>query len=141
MKFLERKRHKPPTIIIISLIDILIVLLIFMMVTTTFKHKPALNVSLPQSRSKMSTQAEPSSVTISILKDDPDRFYWGEEALSKAELEEKLKSVAAKDPNTALIIRSDVESYFGKTFFVMDAARMANLKKVKVETEAVASEQ
>lgn len=139
MKFLERKRHKPPTIIIISLIDILIVLLIFMMVTTTFKHKPALNVSLPQSRSKVSTQAEPSSVTISILKDDPDRFFWGEDPLTKEELESKLKAVAAQDPDTALIIRSDVESHFGKTFFVMDAARMANLKKVKVETEVAAA--
>ena len=138
MKFLERKRHKPPTIIIISLIDILIVLLIFMMVTTTFKHKSVLNLSLPQSRAQSSVQTETGNVTISITKERPF-LHRDETPITEAALEARLKQVATENPNMTVIVKPDKDSTTGHLVFVMDAANAADLNNIKLRTKPLSS--
>lgn len=140
MKFLTRKRHKPPTIIIISLIDILIVLLIFMMVTTTFKHKSVLNLSLPQSRAQTSAQTETGTISISITKDAP-YLHWDETPVTEAELEERLKQVALQNPEITIVVKPDKDSTTGHLVFVMDTANAVNLNNIKLRTKPITSEE
>lgn len=134
MKFLERKRQKPPTIIIISLIDILIVLLIFMMVTTTFKQRPVVNLSLPQSSSEASTQIESESVIVSITAEAP-HVYLNDLPMAEAALDEALRAIAQKNASTTVIVRSDQEAPVKELVRVMDSARSSGLKQVKLRTE------
>lgn len=140
MKFLERKRHKPPTIIIISLIDILIVLLIFMMVTTTFKHKSVLNLSLPQSRAKTSAQTEVDSVTISITKEAP-YLHWDEEPITEEDLETRFKQLAAENQDLTIVVKPDEASPVGKLVLVMDAANAVHLNNIKLRTKPISEGQ
>src|SRR2546425_12395439 len=96
MQFTIRKRRQPPAIIIISLIDILIVLLIFLMVTTTFKQRPAVKITLPESQQAKPGAADEALVVI-VARQQPV-FYFKTMPVTLERLQESLQHEAKIHP-------------------------------------------
>ncbi len=137
MQFLNRRRRTPPSVIIVSLIDVLIVVLIFMMVTTTFKQRPAVKVSLPESKVPREGVSENASTTLIVTIDKKEPyFYLGSDKtpLTYEKLESELKDQVAKKPDTVLAIRADQAASVGEFMKVWDAAKVARVKSVTVFT-------
>ena len=136
MQFTVRKRRQPPAVIIISLIDILIVLLIFLMVTTTFKQRPSVRLTLPESNQAQSSSVE-NHVLITIAKDDP-RFYFKTLPTTMERLQQQLAAEAAARPGISVVIEADKGATVEDTLKAMDAAKAAGLDKVTLSTKAAA---
>lgn len=128
MRFVQRKRRQPPAIIIVSLIDILIVLLIFMMVTTTFKHQPAVKVTLPESKAGAPGAADTERLVVTLSK-EPPHFYLGQLPVTLEKLQAELLKAAAKDPDTVVAVRADDEAAVGRFVKVVDAVKAAGFRK------------
>ena len=133
MRFTTNKRRQPPPVIIISLIDILIVLLIFMMVSTTFREQPAVKLTLPESKQNPTPGVTESSAIVTVTKEP--NFYIGKERVPPEKLEAALMDLAKKNPLITLAIRIDTESTMGPYLKVMDAARAAQIKSMKIFTK------
>src|SRR5437870_2670335 len=99
MQFTTQKRRQPPPIIIISLIDILIVLLIFLMVTTTFKQRPAVKITLPESKQAKPGAADEALVVI-VARQQPQQpvFYFKTMPVTLERLQESLQHEAKIHP-------------------------------------------
>ena len=136
MRFIERKRRQPPAVIIVSLIDVLIVVLIFLMVTTSFKQqKPAVKLTLPESKQGKAGASEDAPVIITIAKQEP-YFYLANRPVTLDKLQAELIAGVAKNPNVAVSIRADEGSPWGKVVNVMDAAKVAKVKAVSAFTKS-----
>jgi biopolymer transport protein ExbD len=134
MKFVTHKRRQAPAVIIISLIDILIVLLIFMMVTTSFRQTPALRLALPESKQPRTGTSSDAGIIVTIAKTEP-RFYLDNNLVTFKRLQEEMISRAAKNPDITVSIRADTEAPFGYIIQVMDAAKLANIKRINAFTK------
>jgi len=131
MRFTTGKRRQPPTVIIISLIDILIVLLIFLMATTTFQQpKPAIKLTLPESKEGKSG-TDDKSVIVTISKDAP-HYYVGKRPVTLDKLQQELIAKFAENPRANLFIRADTESSVGRLFKVRDVAIAAKFTNFNV---------
>jgi biopolymer transport protein ExbD len=125
MQFTTRKRRQPPAIIIISLIDILIVLLIFLMVTTTFKQRPAVKITLPESKQATKGVTEDRLVVI-VNKQEP-YFYLNTLPVTLEKLQENLQREAKAAPNVRVTISADEASTTGNAFKVLEVARAVGI--------------
>ncbi|MCI0534158.1 MAG: biopolymer transporter ExbD [Verrucomicrobiales bacterium] len=130
MQFTTRKRRQPPAIIIISLIDILIVLLIFLMVTTTFKQRPAVRITLPESK-QAKPGASDDSLVVTIRNEEPF-FYFKRDQVTLEKLQQNLESVAKSRPGISLTIEVDQNATFDNWLKVVDAAKAAGIENYKV---------
>jgi biopolymer transport protein ExbD len=139
MHFYVRKRRTTPAVIIVALIDVLIVLLIFLLVTTTFKQQAALKLQLPES-----TQAKkpgPNDNPPLVVSIDTNGMYFIEKLPKTFEqLQDELKSRAAKNPDLVLAINADERAPWGKIVKVRDAAAEAKIKNLVAYTKETAKQ-
>ena len=134
MHFYVRKRRTTPAVIIVALIDVLIVLVIFLLVTTTFKQQNGLKLQLPEStQGKKSGANEKPPFMVSI--DTNGVYYVDKLAVTFDQLEDRLKSAAAKNPDLVLAIDADDKSPLGRTVKVRDAAAVAHIKTLVLLTK------
>jgi biopolymer transport protein ExbD len=134
MHFHVRKRRTSPAIIIVALIDVLIVLVIFLLVTTTFKQQAALKVQLPDSsQSKKAGANENPPFVVSISTNGV--YYVDKMAVTFEQLQDRLKSAAAKNPNLVLAINADENAPWGKVVKIRDAAADAKIKSLVAYTK------
>ncbi|HEY1789976.1 MAG TPA: biopolymer transporter ExbD [Verrucomicrobiae bacterium] len=134
MHFFVRKRRQTPAVIIVALIDVLIVLVIFLLVTTTFRQQNALKLQLPESsQGKQSGSTETLPFVVSI--DTNGVYFVDKMAVTFNQLEDQLKSAAAKNPNVVLNINADENSPWGKMVKVRDAAAAAKIKSIVALTK------
>jgi len=133
MQFTTRKRRQPPPIIIISLIDILIVLLIFLMVTTTFKQRPAVKLTLPESKQAKAGAAD-EDLVVTVGSEEPI-FYFKTMPVTLERLQESLQEEAKSHPGIRLTINGDESSSWGNIFKVMDAAKAAGISVVQANAK------
>lgn len=132
MQFTARKRRQPPAIIIISLIDILIVLLIFLMVTSTFKHRPAIKLTLPESK-RAEKGVTDDRLVVTVNKQEPF-FYFKTVAVTFEKLQESLRQAVRTNSQRGLTIYADEASTLGNALKVMGAARAAGIRDVTIAT-------
>ncbi len=120
MRFHTRHRRQAPPIIIISLIDIMIVLLIFMMATTTFKQRPAVKITLPESKRAKSGSAQ-EGLMLTMGKGPP--YLWlSDKPVTFEQLQQELRGAIIKNPNVSLTLSGDTNAPYGLAFQVMDLA-------------------
>ena len=134
MHFYVRKRRTTPAVIIVALIDVLIVLVIFLLVTTTFKQQAALKLQLPES-----TQARKAGANENppfVVSVDTNGMYFVEKRpVTFEQLQNELKSRAAKNPDLVLAINADELAPWGKIVKVRDAAAEAKIKSLVAFTK------
>jgi biopolymer transport protein ExbD len=134
MHFYVRKRRSTPAVIIVALIDVLIVLVIFLLVTTTFKQQNALKLQLPESsQGQVSGANENPPFIVSI--DTNGVYFVDKMAVTFDQLQDRLKSATAKNPNLVLAINADEKAPWGKVVRVRDAAAAAHIKTLRALTK------
>src|SRR6202049_4490012 len=131
MNFIVRKR-RAPNIIIVSLVDILIILLIFFVVSTTFKKdQPEMQINLPESKTATSAPAEIEPVILAISENDEIKLDG--KAIAVEDLETAVRNLS-ETRRTSLALKADKKASWGITIKVMDALKLAGVKKLPALT-------
>lgn len=132
MKFYS-KHHRPPTIIIVALIDILVVLLIFLLVTTTFMRQPAVQITLPKSKTGKEVKREQGLV----LTVSPDgKMFLNAQPVAADQLIERLRAAKLQNPNTVVEMRADQKTTLDVIISVVDAANQAGIQVINTFTRS-----
>ena len=113
------------------LVDVMLVLLIIFIITVpVMKH--SVNVDLPRAENQ-EEQVKPDTIQLAILSDGS--YNWNGQAISDAELEQKLQTEAAKEPQPELHIRGARDVLYEKVAQAMAAAQRSNMKKIGFITD------
>jgi biopolymer transport protein ExbD len=131
VKFAVRKR-RAPSIIIVSLVDILTILLIFFVVSTTFrKDQPEMQINLPESKTATSAPAEIEPVILAISEND--EITLDGKAIAVEDLESAVRNLP-ETRRTSLALKGDKKASYGLLIKVMDALKLAGVKKLPALT-------
>jgi len=114
------------------LVDVMLVLLIIFLITIPVVTK-TVQVELPK-ESNVPTQTKPENINISVDKDG--NIYWNDKAIpDAANLLEKMKEVAVKDPQPEVHIRGDANTRYESVGRVVFICQRAGIVKVGFITE------
>jgi biopolymer transport protein ExbD len=124
-----RKRAR---IEIIPLIDIMFFLLAtFIMVSMSMIKNQGMPVNLPAAHASQADSAK-ASAALSVTQDG--QIFWDKQAVSLDELPDKLKALAAADPDAKVFIHGDKKAEFGMVVQVLDAVRRSGIKHSAIRT-------
>ena len=113
------------------LVDVMLVLLIIFIITVpVMKH--SVNVDLPRAEN-VPEETKPQTIQLAILSDGS--YNWNGQAISDAELEQKLQAEAIKEPQPELHIRGARDVLYEKVAQAMAAAQRSNMKKIGFITD------
>lgn len=112
------------------LVDVMLVLMVIFLVTAPMLTQ-AIKLQLPNETA--SEIKEQKSTTISI--DSSGQYFWDDKALSEAELDSKIKEMAAANPKQQIFLRADTEAQYGKVGHVLAIANRSGLNNVGFITE------
>ena len=128
------------------LIDIVFLLLIFFMVSTTFQRETALEIALPEASAEASSEPVVSALILEIDATGAYRLSTKQSGKSSdfasvniEQLSEMLKGLSAKNDTATLVIKADAKTPHQAVVQALDAARKANLSRVKFAAEVAAS--
>jgi len=127
------KPKRAPTIIIVALIDILVVLLIFFMVTTTFIRQPAVQITLPKSKTGKEVQRE-QGLVLTLAPDG--RMFLNADPVTADTLGPRLRDAKARNPDVVLELRADQKTTLDHVIAVVDAANQAGIQIINTFTRA-----
>jgi biopolymer transport protein ExbD len=117
-----------------SMIDVIFFMLIlFLLVSPIVEY--GINVNLPETAAKK--MAEPESLTVNVKNvEGGARIYLDNERVTMEELEGRLKAIAARKPDTALILRADKALSYDTVIQVIDRITDAGITKMGMATLA-----
>ncbi len=128
------------------LIDIVFLLLIFFMVSTTFQRETELEIALPEASAEPSSEPAISALILEIDATGAYRLSTKQSGKSSdfasvniEQLSEMLKGLSAKNDTATLVIKADAKTPHQAVVQALDAARKANLSRVKFAAEVAAS--
>ena len=117
------------------LIDLAFSLLIIFMITTPVIEQYN-RIDLP-SQNIDSTQIPPKTEDQFITIDAEGSYHWGQDPISKSELESRLDEVASDDGEKPIIhIRGDRSLRYQKIFDVINMLKARDLTKLSLDTKA-----
>jgi biopolymer transport protein ExbD len=140
-RFLDRHGHIPITRINMTpMIDVTFLLLTFFMVTSHFASAEKVDVELPhpdQNQSVEQKLVEKVIINLEYHGEDPDPIMriGALQMESDKELVQRLRSVAAANPNTQVILRADRRLPYGPVRDVMRMISEVNLTRFQIVTE------
>jgi biopolymer transport protein ExbD len=113
---------------LMPMVDVVFLLLIFFLAATTFaREEVELDLRLPEARSGEQGQPE-RQLIVNMLADG--RLTMGGREVTLEALRQKLTAAVARQPNQAVLVRGDRAAQFGIGLQVLDACRLAKVKKV-----------
>lgn len=118
------------------MIDVIFFMLIlFLLVAPIVEY--GINVNLPAASAKK--MEEPQTLTVNVTNTDTGpRIYLDRDRLTLEELTSRLKSIAARQPDIALILRADKELNYESVIQVIDCITEAGITKLGMATVAKA---
>jgi len=134
-KYSASKHHSLSELNITPLLDLAFVLLVIFIITTA----PAvndLNISLPTASSR--PKEAPSKVNY-ITVDNTGKIYLNTYEMNEDKLLETLVAFRKQDPDLNVVVRGDSRIQYQKVVGVLDVLVSANVSKVGLATESVAS--
>lgn len=114
------------------LIDLAFALLIIFMITTPLLEQ-TIEVDLPVE--SPSTQAVEREDFQSVSIDQQGRYFWGEQAVSPAQLADLLDSFAQQSDPPVLSIRADAGLPYQRVITVIDMIKQRKLSKISLDTK------
>jgi biopolymer transport protein ExbD len=115
-------------------VDVVLVLLVIFMVTAPVMIKESLKVNLPKTlTSDITTKA--ASVGIAITKEG--QVLFNGKLLGPDSLNEELKSISARDPETNFLISADTETKHGDVVRMIDLLKRNNLNRFALQVEKI----
>lgn len=138
MAFGRLERHSAPQPIseinMTPLIDVMLVLVvIFILTAPLLAH--SIRLELPRTEGAVSGTA-PQSVTVVLNK--AGLVFVDDQPLAAAALAEKLRAVAATQPDTEVQLRADASVPYGRVVEVMGQAHQAGLRRIGFVAEPAA---
>jgi biopolymer transport protein TolR len=114
------------------MVDVMLVLLVIFMVTA-----PLLTVGVPLDlpKSRATTLTEPKKPVIISLNRDGEVFI-GDERVNADELEPRLATLGAEDPNRIVYVRSDRTNTYAQLMDTLGLVNQAGFSKVSLIAEA-----
>lgn len=110
------------------MIDVVFLLLIFFLAATTFANDEVeLDLRLPAASSGQRGQGD-APLVVNVFADG--RLAVGGREVTFEALKQKLRAAADRDPEQAVLVRGDQQAAFGLGVQVLDACRLAKLRKV-----------
>ncbi|WP_298233437.1 biopolymer transporter ExbD [uncultured Azohydromonas sp.] len=113
------------------LVDVMLVLLIIFLITVPVVTA-SIKLELPKERNQP-TQTKPENVVLAVDRDGA--LYWGLEPLSVAELQARLRAVAARDPQPEVHIRGDMAARYEAVGRLVAVCQKVGIRKVGFITE------
>ena len=112
------------------LVDVMLVLLVIFMVTAPILQQ-GVAVDLPEARAG-ALAGKDEQLVVSVTK--KGTLYLNDDALSSAELESKLRAIAAQRPDGQVFVRADKTVPYGDVVAVMAAIKEAGIRRVGMVT-------
>lgn len=134
MKIPPPHSRKRARIEIVPLIDVVFFLLAtFVMVSLSMVKNLSVPVNLPVASSSTPEKRD-TAVTVSVTKDG--EIYLNKDLVSVMQLNQKLKSMTADNPDIKVFINGDEEADFGRAILVLDEIRKLGISKVAIQTKS-----
>lgn len=121
MLYRKSKEKRSVVVDLSPLIDVVFLLLIFLMVSTRFIDDYGLDLALPGSESRSSSQQTTTTVSI----DKEGLIYVDKEEIAQADLMSRLKAALAEKDDKMIVVKADSEISHGEVVAVMNAAKEA----------------
>ena len=113
------------------LVDVMLVLLIIFIITVpVMKH--SVNVDLPRATNQPEN-IKPETVRLSVAADG--KYYWNGSQVSDEELQSRLQTEGAKQPQPDLHIQGDKEVRYERVAQAMASAQRAGVRKIGFVTD------
>ena len=112
-------------------VDVMLVLLIIFMVTAPMMNQ-GVEVQLPKADAN-SLPSEEKSLIVSVKEDGS--YYLAEEPYELIELQDKLRALAANNPEKEVFIRADGKVPYEKVAKLMAACTTAGISKLGMVTD------
>ena len=116
---------------VVPLVDIVLVVLIIFMVTAPMFIKPTINVNLPKAAS--GDQTAPSKLNIALTADG--RINLNGAFVDEASVKQEALDEVAKNAEVQAIISADKDVPHGKVIALLDAVKMAGVKKFAISID------
>ena len=134
-KYSANKHHTLSELNITPLLDLAFVLLVIFIITTA----PAvndMNISLPSATSR--PKEKPAKVNY-ITVDNAGKIFLNTYEMNEEQLLQTLVEFRKQDPDLNVVVRGDSRIQYQKVVSVLDVLVSANVSKVGLATEAIAS--
>jgi biopolymer transport protein TolR len=113
------------------LVDVMLVLLVIFMVTAPILQQ-GVAVDLPDARAGALTGKD-EQLVVSLTKGGA--LYLNDAKMSSADLETKLRAIAAQRPDGQVFVRADKSVPYGEVIGVMAAIKQAGIRRVGMVTQ------
>jgi biopolymer transport protein TolR len=133
----ERSAGSLSQINVTPLVDVMLVLLVIFMVTAPILQQ-GVAVDLPSARAGALTGKD-EQLVVSVTK--KGTIYLNDAELTAADLESKLRAIAAQRPDGQVFVRADKSVPYGDVVGVMAAIKQAGIKRVGMVTALPAGEE
>jgi biopolymer transport protein ExbD len=112
------------------LVDVMLVLLVIFLVTAPMLTQ-AVKLKLPNETTTAIADEKPITLSIS----ENGQYFWGEEAISPEQLEQRLQQSAASDKTRPIHLRADVNVPYGNVSKTLVLAQKYGLTNIGFITE------
>ena len=117
------------------LIDVMLVLLVIFIITAPLLSS-SLRLDLPKATGA-SAGAAPAVVTVAV--NPAGQLFWGDEAVSDAELQARVRRAAQRNPTTEVQLRADKQVPYGRIAELIGLVQDGGLSRIGFVTESAAA--
>ena len=134
---LERSATSQPMsdINMTPLIDVMLVLLVIFIITAPLMSS-SLRLDLPKTAGA-SAGAAPAFVTVAV--NPAGQLFWGDEAVSDADLQTRVRQAAQRNPGTEVQLRADKQVPYGRIAELIGLVQDVGLSRIGFVTESAAA--
>ena len=115
---------------VVPVIDLCLVLLVVLLVTAPILNQPSLPIQLPQA-----TTIESKDKNISVTCSKDGRYAVNTEIVDRGRVQEKLRALLMKDPETLVIVRVDKAAPYGVLTDLLALVKGSGARRLAVGTE------
>lgn len=126
----DRSAGSMSQINVTPLVDVMLVLLVIFMVTAPIIQQ-GVSVDLPDARAG-ALNGKDEQLVVSVTK--KGSLYLNDTAMSAADLETKLRAIAAQRPDGQVFVRADKSVPYGEVVAVMAAIKQSGIRRVGMVT-------
>lgn len=130
LRYGRRSRNNTAKLDMAPLMDMIFILLIFFIVTTSFVKESGVTINRPVAKS--SETKEKTNMVIGVTKEG--QVHIEGQIIDIRSVRAKMERFLAEMPEGSVVIAADKQSYSGTVIQVLDACRLAGIKKLSVAT-------
>lgn len=135
MKFNVQSSSKAPQLALTSMLDVIFLLLCFFVTVSVFSQwENEIFITLPQAKTSDEPDRLPGEIVVNLFADGAIKVNGN--AMTLADLGERLKKLSRFYPGQAVIIRSDKETKYENLVRLLDTCRDSDIWNFSFATEA-----